>query len=241
MEPHESPPRHKRRTLLKWTLGGLGVLLIVIGFRYLPFQDILRTILDQVQELGPWGPAIFIGVYVAATVMFIPGSVLTLGAGALFGVVRGSIFVSIASTLGATCAFLIGRYLSRERIARRIAGNRKFTALDEAVKENGWLIVGLTRLSPVFPFTLLNYGFGLTRVHLAHYVLASWIGMMPGTVMYVYLGSIAKAASESETKTTGEWVLYGIGLAATVAVTVVITRLARRALRRQIECGDKPD
>ena len=159
---------------------------------------------------------------------------MTLGAGAVFGVVWGSIYVSIAATLGATCAFLVGRYLARNAVARKIEGNERFAAIDRAVANQGWKIVGLTRLSPVFPFTLLNYAFGITRVKLAHYVLASWIGMMPGTVMYVYLGSLAKAASGERTRTTGEWVLYGVGLLATVVVTVFVTRIAKKALATTI-------
>ena len=107
-----------------------------------------------------------------------------------------------------------------------------------AVAEEGWKIVGLTRLSPVFPFTLLNYAFGLTSVSLRHYVVASWIGMMPGTVMYVYLGSLARAAAGERTRTAGEWALYGVGLLATVAVTIFVTRLARRALATRITPGD---
>ena len=152
----------------------------------------------------------------------------------MFGVAWGSIYVSIGSTLGATCAFLVGRYLARNAIARRIEGNERFAAIDKAVANEGWKIVGLTRLSPVFPFTLLNYAFGLTQVKLRDYVLASWIGMMPGTVMYVYLGSLAKAASGERTRTTGEWVLYGVGLLATIVVTVFVTRIAKRALAKRI-------
>ncbi|MEN9675355.1 MAG: hypothetical protein RIS76_1251 [Verrucomicrobiota bacterium] len=197
-------------------------------------QDLLRQALDWVGQLGPWGPVLFIGLYVVATVLFLPGSVLTLGAGAVFGVVWGSIYVSIASTLGATSAFLVGRYLARDAITRRIGGSARFAAIDGAVAREGWKIVGLTRLSPVFPFALLNYAFGLTRVKLGHFVLASWIGMMPGTVMYVYLGSLAKAAAGERTRTTGEWILYGVGLLATVLVTVLVTRLARQALSKRI-------
>ena len=107
------------------------------------------------------------------------------------------------------------RYLARDAIARKIEGNGRFAAIDKAVANEGWKIVGLTRLSPVFPFTLLNYAFGLTQVKLCDYVLALWIGMMPGTVMYVYLVSLAKAASGERTRTTGEWALYGVGLLAT--------------------------
>ena len=166
--------------------------------------------------------------------LFIPGSVLTLGAGAIFGVVWGSVYVSISSTLAATCAFLVGRYLARDAIERKIKGNKRFDAIDKAVAGEGWKIVGLTRLSPVFPFTLLNYAFGLTQVKLRDYMLASWIGMMPGTIMYVYLGSLAQAATGERERTTGEWVLYGVGLLATVVVTVFVTRVAKKALAKKI-------
>jgi len=115
------------------------------------------------------------------------GSALTLGAGILFGVLRGSIIVSIAATLGATAAFLIARYVAREWVARKIAAHPKFAAVDQAVASEGWKMVGLIRLSPIFPFSLMNYAFGLTRVSLRDYFFASWIGMLPGTVMYVPL------------------------------------------------------
>ncbi len=152
--------------------------------------------------------------------------------------VTGFISVSIGSTLGATCAFLIGRYLARDLVAGRIAGNEKFKAVDEAVGREGWKIVLLTRLSPVFPFNLLNYAFGLTKVSLKHYFFATWLGMIPGTVMYVYIGSLAgdlaSLGGAGHTRTTGEWVLYGIGLLATLIVTVFVTRLARKTLSARI-------
>ena len=212
---------------------GIAIALIVAA-KYLHVQDLLKQTLDWIGRLGRWGAILFIAIYIVATVLFIPGSVLTLGAGAVFGVAWGSIYVSIASTLGATCAFLVGRHLARNAIARKIEGNERFAAIDKAVASEGWKIVALTRLSPVFPFTLLNYAFGLTRVKLGHYMLASWIGMMPGTVMYVYLGSLAKAASGERTRTTSEWVLYGAGLVATIAVTIFVTRIARKALAQKI-------
>jgi uncharacterized membrane protein YdjX (TVP38/TMEM64 family) len=159
-------------------------------------RAVLRDTLAGLESLGPWGPVIFVVLYIAAAVLFVPGSALTLGAGALFGVGLGSVCASVGATLGATAAFMVGRYLAREWVAKKIEGNPAFAALDRAVAAEGWKIVGLTRLSPAFPFTLLNYAFGLTRVSLRDYVLASWIGMMPGTVMYVYLGSLARAAGE---------------------------------------------
>jgi uncharacterized membrane protein YdjX (TVP38/TMEM64 family) len=223
----------------KWVLyiaAGLG---IVLAVKYLHVQDLLKSALDWIGNLGPWGPIIFVGLYVVATVLFVPGSVLTLGAGAVFGVALGSVYVSISATLGATAAFLVGRYLARDVIARKIEKNETFTTIDRAVADEAWKIVLLTRLSPIFPFTLLNYAFGLTRVRLSHYVLASWLGMMPGTVMYVYLGSLVNVSAGHRERTAGEWILYGVGLLATIAVTVFVTRLARSALANKIG-GAKP-
>ena len=154
-------------------------------------QELLRRSLDWVAGLGPTGVIAFVVIYILACVFMLPGSVLTLGAGAVFGVVKGSVIVSVASTLGATAAFLVGRYLARDRVAKLIEGNERFRAIDEAVGREGWKIVGLTRLSPVFPFNLLNYAYGITKVSLRDYFLASWVGMVPGTLMYVYLGSLA--------------------------------------------------
>ena len=207
---------------------------LVLALKYFHVQDLLKAALDWIGKLGPWGPVIFVGLYVVATVLFVPGSVLTLGAGAVFGVALGSVYVSISATLGATAAFLVGRYLARDAIARKIEKHEKFAAIDRAVADEGWKIVLLTRLSPVFPFTLLNYAFGLTRVKLSHYVLASWLGMIPGTVMYVYLGSLVNVGAGHRQRTTGEWILYGVGLLATVTVTVFVTRLARNALAKKI-------
>ena len=180
-----------------------------------------------------WGPVIFIIIYIVACILLFPAAILTLGAGVIFGVVKGSVIVSISATLGATAAFLVGRYLAGTG-CRKIEGNRKFQSIDEAVAREGWKIVGLTRLSPVFPFVLLNYAYGLTKVSLRDFFFASWIGMMPATVMYVYIGSLAgdlaKLGAGGRARTAGEWVLYGVGFLATVAVTVFVTRIARRAL-----------
>jgi uncharacterized membrane protein YdjX (TVP38/TMEM64 family) len=197
-------------------------------------QQIFRDVLAWISGLGPLAPLMFILIYILACVLLLPGSILTLGAGVVFGIIKGSIAVSIGSTLGATAAFLVGRYLARGWVSKKIAGNNKFKAIDEAVAREDWKIVLLTRLSPVFPFNLLNYGFGLTKVTLKHYILASWIGMIPGTVMYVYIGSLAgdlaTLGTGQRTRSTGEWILYGIGLLATIAVTVFVTRIAKRAL-----------
>ena len=216
----------------------LVAILLFVAQKLFNVQQLLKNALDWIDTLGPWGPTAFITIYILATVLFIPGSLLTLGAGLLFGPLFGSIYVSIASTLGATCAFLVSRYLARGWVAKQIEGNQQFQAIDEAVANEGWKIVGLTRLSPFLPFNLLNYGFGITQVSLGDYFFASWIGMIPGTIMYVYLGSLAGSLATLGTKgpsrTTAEWVIYGVGLVATVAVTLYVTNLAKKALQKKI-------
>ncbi|MFW6337753.1 MAG: TVP38/TMEM64 family protein [Alkalispirochaetaceae bacterium] len=201
-------------------------------------QGTLRDLLSWVEGQGAVGVITFIVAYIAATVLFIPGSILTLGAGFVFGVLEGVAYVSVASTLGATFAFLVGRYIAREWVSKKIAKNPRFSALDRAVSREGWKIVGLTRLSPIFPFNMLNYGYGLTGVSLPSYFFASWIGMLPGTVMYVYLGSLAGSLATlgaREGRTTAEWVFYSVGLIATVVVTFYVTRIARRVLSDRVE------
>ncbi|VXD15128.1 conserved membrane hypothetical protein [Planktothrix serta PCC 8927] len=202
-------------------------------------QGLLTQVLDWVDNLGFWGPIAFIVIYNLATILFIPGSLLTLGAGVIFGVFWGSIYVSIASVMGATFAFLIGRYLARDWVAKKLENYEQFKAIDQAVGEEGWKIVGLTRLSPIFPFNLLNYAFGLTNVSLKDYFLASWIGMLPGTILYVYVGSLVGSLAQlgmgERSRTPVEWLLYGIGLIATIIVTIYITKIAQNALNQKIE------
>jgi uncharacterized membrane protein YdjX (TVP38/TMEM64 family) len=213
-----------------------AIVAIVLAGRRLGGE--VTAILDRISALGPAAPVAFIAIYVAACILFVPGSILTIGAGVLFGVVRGSIYVSIGATLGATAAFLLGRYLMRGWVARQIEHNVRFRAIDDAVGREGWKIVALTRLSPVFPFNLLNYAFGLTTVSLLDYVAASWAGMIPGTVLYVYIGSLsgdlARAASGgASARPAGAWVLDVVGFAATVAVAIYATRIGARALREK--------
>ena len=192
-----------------------------------------------VNGLGVWGPVAFILGYAVATVAFLPGSVLTLAAGAIFGLVQGTIYSLIGATIGASGAFLVARYVARRAVARKIAGNAKFAAIDRAVGREGFKIVALLRLSPVFPFNLLNYALGLTEVRFLPY-LAACAAMLPGTLLYVYygrvLGSLAALASGTKVpKGTEFWIFLGVGLLATLAVTFYVTRLAGKALRQQID------
>jgi uncharacterized membrane protein YdjX (TVP38/TMEM64 family) len=201
-------------------------------------QEILRNALEWIQGLGAIGAIAFIGIYIVATVAFFPGSVLTLGAGVVFGVVLGSLYVFVGATLGATLAFLVGRYLARGWVAKSIEGNPKFRSIDSAVGREGFKIVLLTRLSPIFPFNALNYAYGLTGVSLKDYFLGS-IGMIPGTIMYVYIGSLAGSIATlgtgaQPTNPTVQWAIRIIGFIATVAVTLYVTRIARKALNEAV-------
>jgi uncharacterized membrane protein YdjX (TVP38/TMEM64 family) len=201
-------------------------------------QELLINALQWVQDLGPIGAIAFILIYMVAAVAFLPGSILTLGAGVVFGVILGSIYVFIGATIGATCAFLVGRYLARGWISKKIAGNEKFAAIDRAVGKEGLKIVLLTRLSPIFPFNLLNYAFGVTGVSLKDYVIGS-LGMIPGTIMYVYIGSLAGSiatlgSGNQPSNPTITWAIRIIGFVATVAVTVYVTKIARKALEESI-------
>ena len=188
-----------------------------------------------VDGLGAWGPLVFILGYAVAVIALAPAAVLTLAAGAIFGLVRGTFYVFIAAIIGSIGAFVVARHFARGAIERRLANNPRFAAIDRAVGAQGLRIVFLLRLSPAFPFTLLNYALGLTRVRLADYALASF-GMIPGTILYVYYGKVAgDVAALGAGKPAGRgaayYALLGIGLAATLLVTVLVTRIARRALR----------
>ena len=206
-------------------------------------QQLLRNALQWVDDLGAIAPIAFIIIYIIATVAFLPGSILTLGAGVLFGVLQGSIYVFLGATVGATLAFLVGRYLARGWISQKIAGNQKFSAIDKAVGKEGLKIVLLTRLSPIFPFNLLNYGLGVTGVSLKDYVLGS-VGMIPGTIMYVYIGSLAGSIAtlggeQPEANPVAQWTIRIIGFIATVAVTLYVTKIARQALNESIDLAEE--
>lgn len=199
--------------------------------------ELLHNSLQWIEDTEPAGAIAFILIYIIATVAFIPSSILTLGAGVVFGVVLGSIYTLIGATIGATAAFLVGRYLIRGWITRKIEGNDKFKAIDKAVAKEGFKIVFLARLSPVLPFIVLNYAFGVSGVSLKDYFLGS-IGMIPGNIMYVYIGStaysLATIGKEQPTNPALQWAIRIISLIATVAVTIYITRVARKALECEV-------
>src|SRR5260221_9552953 len=221
------------RSLGKLLLGiGLLAALIVVGRQagaYIP------QFAQWVNSLGVWGPFVFILGYIVAAVAFVPGVLLTLAAGAIWGIFPGVLYVFVAAVLGSTAAFLVARHLARAVIERRMAGNARFAALDRAVGEQGRKLVFLLRLSPVFPFNILNYALGLTSIRFVDYVLAS-VGMLPGTFLYVYYGKIigdlaALAGGVATEKGTEYYLFLVVGLLATILVTAFVTRMARTALR----------
>jgi uncharacterized membrane protein YdjX (TVP38/TMEM64 family) len=218
---------------------GAVAALIVAGRRA---GALLPAFSAWVDGLGAWGPVAFVAGYAIATVAFVPGSLLTLVAGAIFGVGKGTVLVLLAATLGASAAFLVSRYLARGFVERRLAGNERFAAVDRAIGSQGRKLVILLRLSPVFPFNLLNYALGLTRVRFADYVVAS-VGMIPGTLLYVYYGKVAGdvarlAGGVPMRRGPAYFGVLALGLVATVAATTLIARIARRALQEATD--DQP-
>jgi len=226
------------------SLGRVIALLVIImglflAMRFLPVQQWLRNFNDWVGHMGATGIFVFIVVYVVATVFMAPGSILTIGAGFAFGLRKGFLAVSAGATLGASLAFLVARFIARDKIEAIAQRNEKFRNIDSAIGKQGAKLIFLLRLSPVIPFNLSNYFYGLTAVKFWPYVLASWIGMMPGTFLYVYIGTAGKAAvsaaagDEAMKQGWQYWTFLGIGLAATVVATIWVTKIARDALRSQ--------
>ena len=198
-------------------------------------QEFLQNALQWINSLGAIGGIVFIGIYIIATLAFLPAALLTLGAGVIFGVIWGSIYVFIGATLGAIAAFLVGRYLAQGWVKEKISSYKKFAIIDKAVSKEGLKIVLLVRLSPLFPFNLLNYAFGITSVSFQDYLIGS-VGMIPGTIMYVYFGSlvgdIALIGSKNQPgNIILHWVIQIMGLIATIAVTVYVTKIAKKALK----------
>ena len=218
----------------------VGILLaaLLAAVYLLDLQSYLRAALEWIEGLGVWSVVAFISLYVLATVLMVPASLLTLGAGAIWGVLWGLPLVSVSSILGASAAFLVGRYFARGWVGHMLEGRDRFKAVDEAVGEEGWKVVALTRLSPVFPFNLQNYAYGLTSISFWQYFFASWIAMLPGTLMYVYIGAaagnLASVGADDDAAAGWRWALFGLGLVATVIVTVYITRVARRKLAEKV-------
>src|SRR5881409_1666388 len=213
------------------------VIALFLVTRFLPVREWLTDFNNWVGQMGVAGILIFIVVYAVATVLLAPGSVLTIGAGFAFDLWKGFLAVSVGATLGASLAFLIARFIARDKVEAIARRNEKFRKIDNAIGKQGAKLIFLLRLSPVIPFNLSNYLYGLTGVKFWPYVLTSWIGMIPGTFLYVYIGAAGKAAvaaaagGEAMKHGWQYWTFTGVGLAATIVVTVWVTKIARDALR----------
>jgi uncharacterized membrane protein YdjX (TVP38/TMEM64 family) len=215
---------------VKWILAALVVVGLVAATRLLPVAAWTKQLEAWISGQGAGGYLAFYAIYVVAVLLFVPGAALTLAAGFLFGLARGTLLVSAAATTAAALAFLIARHVARGAVEARARKDRRFTAIDKAIGERGWKIVALLRLSPAVPFSLSNYFYGLTAIRFWPYVMTSWLAMLPGTLLYVYLGAAGKAAARGAGRSDAENVYLALGLAATVAVTVYLTKVARAAL-----------
>ncbi len=227
-------PAEPKSPLLKFVAAAMVLIVLVVLGRVAGAY--IQPFAQWVDGLGFWGPAAFVLGYSIAVVAFVPASLLTLGAGAIFGIAHGVIYVFVAATVGSCLAFLVSRYLARSAVEKKLEGKPKFSAIDRAVAAEGLKIVFLLRLTPAVPFNLLNYALGLTRVRFADYAIAS-VGMLPGTLLYVYSGKLAGdvatlAGDPAVARGWGYYSLLALGLAATLAVTLVVTQSARRALAK---------
>ena len=211
----------------------IALLVVVIAILVLSYVfgigEKLGALRVWIQALGALGPAVFILIYAGAVVAAIPGSAITIIAGAIFGSVLGVIVVSIASTVGAALAFLIGRHFARDATAKWLSKSEKFKELDDLTEKHGAIIVALVRILPIFPFNIVNYGFGLTRVRFWTYVFWSWVCMLPGTVLYV-VGT--DAISQAIIKKRIPWPLTGVLIGVGILL-VVLVKLARKRLHEE--------
>ncbi len=241
-------PRNKylttnQKKAVKFILSGVLFALGFWIFHNFNVQQFWQSSLTEVKNLGIIGCIFFICIYNIATLCLIPGSILTMKGGCLYGLWWGSIIVLIAASLGAVAAFLLGRYFCQDWVNSQLLKYHQFKKLDRAIAQKGWKIVFLTRLSPLFPFNLLNYFFGISQISLKDYILGS-LGMIPGTVMYVYFGSLATdlVSIDMSPPITREtellrWLMRIIGLIATISLTIYFTNFAKKTLRNTLE-GD---
>jgi uncharacterized membrane protein YdjX (TVP38/TMEM64 family) len=217
--------------VVKTAVAVLLFIAFIVAVRFLPVGGWIESFQAWVKGLGPIGYVVYVLAYILACVTFIPASPLTLGAGAIFGFVEGAIVVIIGATLGATASFLLGRTIMRRRIEAMAANNAKFRALDRAIAREGGKIVFLVRLAPVFPFAYINFAFGLTGVRLLSYVIATFLGIIPATLAFVYIADAATRTATDEMSST-RLIINIVGVVVAIAVTAFVTRVALKAVRK---------
>jgi uncharacterized membrane protein YdjX (TVP38/TMEM64 family) len=226
MEDYLADKKSDNRKIWKLILFVILLAAAIVLFRLMGWGDKLALLRDWINGLGIWGPLVFVLLYIIAVIAALPGSAITIAAATLFGSVLGVILVSIAATIGASLAFLIARYLARDLILRKFSSNETFRKLDRLTKERGVIVVAITRLVPLFPFDILNYGFGLTAISFKIYVFWSWLCMLPGTILYV-VGTDAVVSAISSGKIP--WLLV-IVIALAGIVLAFLVWLAKKKL-----------
>ena len=220
-----------RRTPWKKIIIGLAALtLMIVGYRLLPLQEWITTFQEWVQGFGIVGWFIFIVVYALTSFALVPGSFLTLAAGVIWGL-WGFPIVIVGATLGSAISFLAARYLFMQRVQEKVAEYPRFNAVNLAIGEEGWKVVGLLRLSPALPFSLQNWFLGITPVGFWPSQIATFFGIMPGTLLYVWIGSLGGQAAGGDDMSFAKWIIGGVGIAATLIVTVLVTKKANAKLK----------
>ncbi len=222
------------RRFRRWVVVGLVVITLSTLSATLPVREWIRDFVGWVQQLGPIGVIIFIIAYALATALSLPGWIFTVSAGVIYGIIGGTLVALCGAVIGAALAFLVARYFLRQNIEEITQRNPRFAAIDKAIGKNGWKIVGLLRLSPLIPFNLSNYFYGITSISFGAYVLVSAVGMIPGTLLYAYLGAIGQTGISGGPSLHNKWqfVLLTVGLIATIAVTILVSRIATNALKK---------
>jgi uncharacterized membrane protein YdjX (TVP38/TMEM64 family) len=223
----------------RWiALAACAAALLVAG-RLLPLREWLDAFGTWIAGLGPAAFVLYAAAYVVVTLLLMPAVLLTVGAGLFFGLLPGVAVVSVGATLGAASSFLVARHLARERVAKAVSGNPRYGAIDRAIGQKGWRIVFLLRLSPLVPFVVSNYFYGLTAIRFWPYVLSSWIGMLPLTFFYVSIGAAAREVAGSPATPAGplKWALLAGGVLVTLAATAYAGKVVRGALEETGRTG----
>lgn len=219
----------KRIAWSKILMGLALLVLLIVGYRLLPIDEWITSFQNWVKGFGVLGWFIFIGVYAITTFALLPGSFLTLAAGVIWGLWAFPIVI-IAATLGSAISFVAARFWFHDRVQEKVQSYPKFRAINEAIGEEGWRVVGLLRLSPALPFSLQNWFLGITSVGFWPSQIATFFGIMPGTLLYVWIGSLGAQAAGDD-MSIAKYVVGGLGLLATLVVTVLVTKRANSKLK----------
>ncbi|EFL88589.1 TVP38/TMEM64 family protein [Ahrensia sp. R2A130] len=223
----DEPATKTKPAWVKWAAIALGAVALFVAYRFLPISEWVQGFQEWVQGYGPLGWVIFIAVYAVTSFVLVPGSFMTLAAGAVWGL-GGFPLVILGATLGSAMSFLAARYAFHDKVQTKVAEYPKFRAVNEAIRDEGWRVVGLLRLSPALPFSLQNWFLGITPVNFWPAQIATFFGIMPGTLLYVLLGSAGgSAAAGGDDAGFAKWIVLGVGIVATLVVTVIVTRKAK--------------